>query len=1050
MLQRGVALLVILAFSTSFFPIRSFAEGPGGHPSGSLEKSASATVTPRNGGTISLGGVRLEIPAGAVERPLKITIRTLGATADLDEGMSNATAGAWGYRFEPHGTVFRKPIRLVMPFDQGIGESETALSNLSTYFYDEKDKAWEALERETIDRAGFEVISLTRHFTDMINATLKLPEGPSPVQFDANSIKNLEAADPAAGVAKLDGPGASPFGYASFRVPLRLPQGRGGATPELALSYSSEGGNGLLGRGFDLAMPAIVIDTRFGLPDYNGRDRYSLEGEDLLYKSRDGSADAFVARTEKAFRKIRHYRDASDDYWVVTDRDGTFREYGRDGGWNGKGRAASDRSQTNTWYLTRSQDPFGNTAVYEYWYDVSNRFVYPQRILYSGSAVDGSVTPAFEVSFTLDGGDRPDRRIDERGKFLSKLAYRLSRIDVSYRSQKVRSYGFSYVENEFGQSQLAKYSEYNAGSADPFYSYDFQYYGLEPHPGGGYEAFGPEEQWGATNDEHCRTLNRTINTSVGGSLYLGIKVELPTIKWDGWWPSLGWDEVINMGIRGAATFGAGAMSSTMIDANGDGLPDMAWKEGDNLFAYLNTGKGFDVSRPFRVGGLGGKMEEDASTNLEIGASANIWGTGGGITYQTGWTNGLSTFSDVNGDGYLDYLRAKSGGYWLNVAGGAAGDRGFEYQGLNWGRKAPSPNYSDPQEENYRKSYYVQEPVRRWKSFRSGRVEVTQTGKLVDGDRASEDGVSLRTYAGLSPTVEQIIQLSPSVTSGDALPKSYDMQTGGALYFRMDTQGVEQGDTVDWGVKIHYRDLAYFERMNEGASFDPPLEVQGSLPYEDSRFAPIYDTQLRNVGNNVWITFYVRKNGWEAMGESVLGQVYEALADHGAFTPSRIDLASYLAVKGSSAWNDPLPFDLEKGQDENRLSNYFSMGYSYEPETRSFRRNTGIDPRMVARVNEAAGLVVAAMSPAARRASALYRWIDGSYRIQRATGNNRSITSTAPGESLPAEIAEGFLPGNVDPTRGYLLDTLYESEGSSTVRERLWLQKDGTSWRLFPG
>ena len=65
----------------------------------------------------------------------------------------------------------------------------------------------------------------------------------------------------------------------------------------------------------------------------------------------------------------------------MTDRDGSFREYGKGEGWNGKGRSGSDRSQTNTWYPTTSQDPFGNTAVYEYWYDEPNRFVYPNRFL---------------------------------------------------------------------------------------------------------------------------------------------------------------------------------------------------------------------------------------------------------------------------------------------------------------------------------------------------------------------------------------------------------------------------------------------------------------------------------------------------------------------------------------------------------------------------------------------------------------------------------------------------------------------------------------------
>ena len=65
----------------------------------------------------------------------------------------------------------------------------------------------------------------------------------------------------------------------------------------------------MLGRGFDLAIPAIVIDTRFGLPNYDGRARYSLEGEDLLTRPTMGRLIP-LCHAQKAFRKIRHYRSS--------------------------------------------------------------------------------------------------------------------------------------------------------------------------------------------------------------------------------------------------------------------------------------------------------------------------------------------------------------------------------------------------------------------------------------------------------------------------------------------------------------------------------------------------------------------------------------------------------------------------------------------------------------------------------------------------------------------------------------------------------------------
>ena len=96
----------------------------------------SQMIGPQEAGIMDLDGVRLEVPAGALRSRTLIGICKLPATVQLDEGMSNVTLGALGYRFEPHGMQFLKPVRITMAFDPKIAESPTALSNLFTYFYD--------------------------------------------------------------------------------------------------------------------------------------------------------------------------------------------------------------------------------------------------------------------------------------------------------------------------------------------------------------------------------------------------------------------------------------------------------------------------------------------------------------------------------------------------------------------------------------------------------------------------------------------------------------------------------------------------------------------------------------------------------------------------------------------------------------------------------------------------------------------------------------------------------------------------------------------------
>ena len=89
------------------------------------------------------------------------------------------------------GAQFVTPLSYTATPGQGVAQ-------FGTYnYFDDTGLCWRPLERVTVDEVNHLVVSLTDHFTDMINATVTVPEHPEGESFDPNEIKGIEAADPA-------------------------------------------------------------------------------------------------------------------------------------------------------------------------------------------------------------------------------------------------------------------------------------------------------------------------------------------------------------------------------------------------------------------------------------------------------------------------------------------------------------------------------------------------------------------------------------------------------------------------------------------------------------------------------------------------------------------------------------------------------------------------------------------------------------------------------------------------------------------------------------
>ena len=137
---------------------------------------AEKLILAKKGGVVELGDAKIEIPAGALKKDTVISITRLTEVEETGETISNATRENGGYRFLPAGTKFKKEVLITLPYNPELNGAEKTVESMYTYFYDTQKKYWVQLERKDVDKEKCVVISKTTHFTDMINATLTMPE----------------------------------------------------------------------------------------------------------------------------------------------------------------------------------------------------------------------------------------------------------------------------------------------------------------------------------------------------------------------------------------------------------------------------------------------------------------------------------------------------------------------------------------------------------------------------------------------------------------------------------------------------------------------------------------------------------------------------------------------------------------------------------------------------------------------------------------------------------------------------------------------------------
>jgi hypothetical protein len=188
-------------------------------------------------------------------------------------------------------------------------------------------------------------------------------------------------------------------GAMSFSVTIQTPNGTGGVTPNIGLSYSSNGGNGLAGMGWSFGLPSIERSSAKGLAQYNDTDRFVENGSsELVFVGEAGQHREYRARYEGSFNRYRWHNsgEGKEGYWTMESAGGVISYYGASSDGTLAPQTRMGRSDIGTfkYHVRDVVDAFGNKAVYSY--------------LPADDMVDGSTRLISQIDYTFDRqGENP-------------------------------------------------------------------------------------------------------------------------------------------------------------------------------------------------------------------------------------------------------------------------------------------------------------------------------------------------------------------------------------------------------------------------------------------------------------------------------------------------------------------------------------------------------------------------------------------------------------------------------------------------------------------
>ncbi len=238
-------------------------------------------------------------------------------------------------------------------------------------------------------------------------------------------------------------------GASKYTIPLTLPTGKGGLTPNLAISYNSQSSNSILGVGWQLSGLSEIQRCRRTLEKdgyirgikFDSEDALCLDGQRLKLISGTAGVTGAQYRTELASLRNVTYNNYSStlNYFVVAHKDGSEWVYGRTESSKQNDNASGE---TYRWILNKISDQFGNNIAFGYT-NVSGKAKHILKVTYNGNEIDFNYELRTDKSETYFLGNliTDDQRLD-------------SITIKNHLKAEINYYDFSYKNSGFSSRSL--------------------------------------------------------------------------------------------------------------------------------------------------------------------------------------------------------------------------------------------------------------------------------------------------------------------------------------------------------------------------------------------------------------------------------------------------------------------------------------------------------------------------------------------------------------------------------------------------------------------
>lgn len=656
-------------------------------------------------------------------------------------------------------------------------------------------------------------------------------------------------------------PAANNRGTANLQYAFEMPPARNGMTPSLGIQYSSEGGSGWLGEGWNMPVPSITLDTRWGVPRYDTEketETYLLSGA-MLSTMDDNGTMGVAHRGEKMSRKadrqfytrqggdfariIRKGNSPTEYYWEVTDKQGVKYTYGGEGAVL-KGTitdaTGATREVISEWKLARVEETHGDYI--EYVYETADEDVrggLKAKAIYLKEVHAGNAGQEPHTVVVFEGNKVKQLKSNNaRYGFLTSSNRLLEKVTVNFLGEELRSYAFTYKDGAFFKEVLESVRQFDSDNQEVAFQ-TFDYYD-DVQSGNGYVPFqSSSETWNLHDDgldagfinplqgtgrfsDKPTALGGTTGTSTNVSFYAGVGV-IDGSPWKG--NTVG-------GSYSHSTDNSKGLS-TFVDLNGDGLPDKVYRQGGALYyrpqLRENDNGNIVYGSPIKINGISSFSTTKSSTNTG-GAKATVgWMA---LTAEVGTdvvktkTRTTEYFSDINGDGLID-LVSNGKVYFNHIEFDSEGNAIPTFTESS--ADTPSPiiysgeidasviTISPEEQEEAIAASPMQDIVRVWKAPKAGTVNISGTVKLIsptgdyDTDAYSKaDGVRVAIQKGGTEYWNKAIAKG-DVTAYEASVANLSVQKGDRIYFRVQSGNEETSngafDNVEWSPTITYSGTA---------------------------------------------------------------------------------------------------------------------------------------------------------------------------------------------------------------------------------------------------